>query len=315
MKFHRTLAFVALIAALVAGLALLPAPAMATAIGNHDVTYVGYLNNYPSAGQSTWFYTVTSGSGPAASHVTLALGSCLTPVAAGTWSGSLPTPSLNANGGSPVFGADPTTGVTGVKFDQGFNGGETRNYYVTVSGAVGVGTTTVAVKAGSGFVTGLVGGPSCNPIDPPLAVLLANFEATVQPDHVLVSWQTVSEATNQGFNLYRSTSVDELGELLGFVPSSAPGSTQGAAYQWQDANVSHGVTYFYTLQDVDLAGATSLHGPVSATPQAPTAVTLSDLSAAGDSASAPLGLGLAALALLVLAGFVLARRQSAGRTA
>ncbi len=145
-------------------------------------------------------------------------------------------------------------------------------------------------------------------------MLLADFEATVQPDHVLVSWQTVSEANNQGFNLYRSTTAGELGELLGFVPSTAPGSTQGADYQWQDATITFGVTYFYTLQDIDLAGVTTLHGPVSATPQAPTAVTLSSLNADGDMASAPLGLALAALALVVMAGFVLVRRQGAGRT-
>jgi hypothetical protein len=292
---------------------------MATSIGNHDVTYVGYVNNFPSAGQSTWFYTVTSGSGPAISHVTFALGACLTavplPAGAGTWSGSLPTPTLNPGAGSPVYGADPTTGVTGVKFDLGFSGGQTRNYYFTVTGALGEGTTLVALKAGSGFVTGNVGGPSCNPLDPPLSVLLTDFDATVQPDHVLVSWRTFSEANNQGFNLYRSTSADELGELLGFVPSSAPGSTQGADYQWQDANIAYGVTYFYTLQDIDLAGVTTLHGPVSATPQAPTAVTLSSLSAAGDGGTPLVGLGLAALALVAAAGFVLFRRQGAGSAA
>lgn len=310
MIFRRSLAFVALIAALVAGLALSPAPAMATAIGNHDVTYVGYLNNYPSAGQSTWFYTVTSGSGPALSHITFALGGCLVYVGAGTWSGSLPTPSLNSGAGSPVFGTDPTTGVTGVKFDQGFNGGQTRNYYFTVTGAESEGSILVAPKAGPGFTTGFVGGPSCQP----LAVLLAGFEATAQADHVLVSWQTVSEANNQGFNLYRSTSADELGELIAAVPSQAPGSTQGAAYQHQDAAIAFGVTYFYTLQDIDLSGATTLHGPVSVTTQAPTAVTLSSLNAAGDTASAPLWLlGLAVLALAVMAGFVLARRRGAVR--
>jgi hypothetical protein len=319
MTFHRTFVFFALVAALIAGLSLAPAPATATGIGNHDVTYVGYVNDFPSAGQSTWFYTVTSGSGPAISHVTFALGACLTavplPAGAGTWSGSLPTPTLNPGAGSPVYGADPTTGVTGVKFDLGFSGGQTRNYYFTVTGALGEGTTLVALKAGSGFVTGNVGGPSCDPLDPPLSVLLTDFEATVQPDHVLVSWRTISEANNQGFNLYRSTSADDLGELLGYVPSSAPGSTQGAAYQWQDANITYGVTYFYTLQDIDLAGVTTLHGPVSATPQAPTAVTLSSLNADGDTASAPLGLAVATLSLILMAGFVLARWRGASRTA
>ncbi len=100
MTFYRTLAFFAMVLALIAGLFLSPAPAGATQIGNDDVTYVGYLADYPSAGQTTWFYTVTSGSGPAISHVSFAFGVCLAGVGAGTWSGSLPTPTLNANGGS-----------------------------------------------------------------------------------------------------------------------------------------------------------------------------------------------------------------------
>ena len=41
-----------------------------------------------------------------------------------------------------------------------------------------------------------------------------------------------------------------------------------------DGQVAPGQTWYYWLEDVDLNGATSLHGPVSATLQAPTAVTL-----------------------------------------
>ena len=40
----------------------------------------------------------------------------------------------------------------------------------------------------------------------PLAVLLAGFNATPQGDAVLVTWETVSELNNQGFNLYRGGS-------------------------------------------------------------------------------------------------------------
>jgi hypothetical protein len=42
------------------------------------------------------------------------------------------------------------------------------------------------------------------------------------------------------------------------------------------------------LEDVSLGGATTLHGPVSATVQAPTAVTLSGISASPAAASASL---------------------------
>ncbi|QLQ06883.1 MAG: hypothetical protein HZY76_13105 [Anaerolineae bacterium] len=43
----------------------------------------------------------------------------------------------------------------------------------------------------------------------PMAVTLAGFDATAQPDHVLLAWETASELDNLGFNLYRGLSPDE----------------------------------------------------------------------------------------------------------
>ena len=115
--------------------------------------------------------------------------------------------------------------------------------------------------------------------DRPLAVKLAGFEAAAQADHVLVTWETVSEVNNAGFNLYRSATAGGERTLLGFLPAQAPGSTSGAAYSYEDADVVAGQTYWYWLEDMDLSGAATLHGPVSVTFQAPTAVTLSGLTA------------------------------------
>ena len=122
-----------------------------------------------------------------------------------------------------------------------------------------------------------------------LAVTLASFAAEAQADRVVVTWETVSEIDNAGFNLYRTGSVGdrpEQGDLIATVPSQAPGSTQGAAYSFEDLDVQAGQTYWYTLEDVSLGGATTLHGPVSATVQAPTAVTLSGISASPAAAPA-----------------------------
>jgi hypothetical protein len=53
-------------------------------------------------------------------------------------------------------------------------------------------------------------------------------------------------------------------------------------YTWTNrADLAPGTTYYYWLEDVDTSGATTLHGPVSATVQAPTAVTLASISASG----------------------------------
>lgn len=54
---------------------------------------------------------------------------------------------------------DPTTGVTGVKFDTGYTDGETRSVSVTLDGHWSTGDAMIAVKAGNDYVTGNVSGP------------------------------------------------------------------------------------------------------------------------------------------------------------
>jgi len=143
----------------------------------------------------------------------------------------------------------------------------------------------------------------------PLAVTLAGFAAAGRVDHVQVSWETVSEIDNAGFNLYRATRDDwSSAALLAAVPSQAPGSAQGFAYGYQDFDVQPGQVYWYWLEDIDLSGATTRHGPVSAMLQTPTAVTLSHFVAA----PIPRRLALPGAAWLMLAALAfsvtLARR-------
>jgi hypothetical protein len=147
----------------------------------------------------------------------------------------------------------------------------------------------------------------------PLAATLASFDAVARPGHVLVTWETVSEINNAGFNLYRTTSADPQpgpADLLAFVPSQAPGSTAGAAYSWEDSSVVAGNTYWYWLADVDLGGVSTLHGPVSVVYDVPTAVSLSVMQAGRpDVQSLPVLLVLLALAAaLPLAGMHSRRR-------
>ena len=133
----------------------------------------------------------------------------------------------------------------------------------------------------------------------PLAVTLADFHARQVNDHVQVSWETVSEVGNAGFNLYRSEDPAALGQQLNaaLIPSQSPGSTGGFSYTWEDrADLVPGSIYFYTLEDVDLSGATTRHGPVSVAFVTPTAVRLSSASAT------PAAAGSALLPWLLAAG-------------
>jgi hypothetical protein len=49
---------------------------------------------------------------------------------------------------------------------------------------------------------------------------------------------------------------------------TAKGSpTQGATYEFADIAVQNGKTYYYKLEDIDLSGKSTMHGPVSAMPR------------------------------------------------
>ncbi len=150
-----------------------------------------------------------------------------------------------------------------------------------------------------------------------MAVTLAGFEAQQQGDAVQVSWETVSELDNLGFNLYRGVSPDgwerQLNDAL--IPSQAPGSSGGHSYTWEDrAGLVSGQTYYYWLEDLDVNGATTLHGPVSVEFSAPTAVTLGSVNAQGGAPALPptviVLVALATLAAIAVAG---QRRQVARR--
>ena len=44
-------------------------------------------------------------------------------------------------------------------------------------------------------------------------------------------------------------------------------SSQGAAYEFVDKEVKNRKTYWYKLEDIDINGVTTFHGPVSAKPR------------------------------------------------
>jgi hypothetical protein len=181
--------------------------------------------------------------------------------------------------------------------------------------ANGCGTTVTTDQRGLPRASGATaGGPRCDvgafEVQVPLAVTLAGFDAQAMLDHILLSWETVSEMDNAGFNLYRSASPAAPDALLAFVPSQAPGSTQGASYSYEDTDVSARQTWHYWLEDVDLNGATTLHGPVSATLQTPTAVMLDALEAQAASPSGMSAWAALVASLIAAAGALGVRRRS-----
>lgn len=98
----------------------------------------------------------------------------------------------------------------------------------------------------------------------PTAVVLARFEAWPIATGHHVQWETVEEIDTLGFNLYRSTTLEgsrvKLNRTL--IPAENPGSPSGGIYDWYDISwLSRGRSYFYWLEDVDIYGHTTMHGP------------------------------------------------------
>ncbi len=99
----------------------------------------------------------------------------------------------------------------------------------------------------------------------PTAITLISFTGQGGSDHITLTWETASEVDNEGFNLWRAEAAD--GEYTRLTPSLIPGQGNpdtGASYEYVDGDVIKGVTYYYKLEDVDLHGVSTLHGPVSA---------------------------------------------------
>lgn len=100
----------------------------------------------------------------------------------------------------------------------------------------------------------------------PQAVTLASFTAAPAGNAIRLEWTTATELDNLGFNVYRATSPagPQVKLNASLIASQAPGSPLGATYEFVDAAAQPGVTYYYWLEDVDVYGVTTMHGPVQA---------------------------------------------------
>jgi len=94
-----------------------------------------------------------------------------------------------------------------------------------------------------------------------MADILAEFDGS---GAVILTWVTTAEFDNWGFNVYRAT-VDDPAQAVRMNDSLIPGrgqSVSGATYRFIDRDVQPGQTYWYWVEDVDLNGTTTWHGPV-----------------------------------------------------
>jgi hypothetical protein len=98
----------------------------------------------------------------------------------------------------------------------------------------------------------------------PTAVDLLYFEGTGAQNAVILEWATASELDTIGFNLYRRGRLDgtmrPINNLL--VQAQVPGAVEGASYIFKVDGLKAGKFYYFWLEDVDMYGNTTIHGPI-----------------------------------------------------
>lgn len=116
------------------------------------------------------------------------------------------------------------------------------------------------------------------PLEDPTLIELSSFEAGWQPEGIAVSWVTEAEIDNAYFDLYRAASKKK--SKKGFRSNSKKGLKMGpyvkinaspipaegiapfgTTYEYLDTDVEYGRRYWYKLQDVDVFGTATQHGP------------------------------------------------------
>lgn len=108
----------------------------------------------------------------------------------------------------------------------------------------------------------------------PLAVDLTSLTASVAGDTATISWSTAAEYDNAGFVVYRAEANGDQGEAISTLVAAEGSAASGASYSSIDpAPLAPGESRSYYLADIDLSGATTVHGPVSVTRGAASSVS------------------------------------------
>lgn len=105
--------------------------------------------------------------------------------------------------------------------------------------------------------------------DAPTAVKLTSFKALTDGSRVVLQWKSGYEVNNLGYNVYREVG----GRRTRVTPSIVAGSallagagtrlTAGFSYAWTDTPANTKGLVQYYLEDIDLNGTRTMHGPIT----------------------------------------------------
>ncbi len=75
--------------------------------------------------------------------------------------------------------------------------------------------------------------------------------APTAPNVITVSWNDSSEPSITEYRVSRSRNAGGPFQIIATIPDSSPGTGSGAGYQFNDPDVSGGITYYYTVRGSD----------------------------------------------------------------
>lgn len=192
----------------------------APTVNGFNVSYGG--RSYNAASDLTTFSYVVAGTNvsPDLSHFNVEIPSC---------DPALEVVSFNPSS-AVTIGTDPTTGITGIKWDLPLRMDQTRTYSVSFSGDVDEGPARVAVKGGPGFEAISLSGPACTEAAIQLTKSVSVdggatwLDAQIAPGSVAELGATVSfllQVTNIGdFPLTNITLTDSMFTLGCEIPAT-----------------------------------------------------------------------------------------------
>jgi len=189
------------------------------------------------------------------------------PVANVTFVSATATLAGGATGGTCAF-ATPTVTCSYTAFPVGASSNITIT--VTTGAPAKVTNTGTLTDTGVPAFVDTVSSTVTTTTTFPTAVTMKSFTAQRVGSGTVLNWQTGGEKHNLGFNIYR----EENGARVKVNPSLIAGSAlrmretleqhQGSRYAWVDAATSAKAGTAYWLEDAEINGAKTLHGPVYA---------------------------------------------------
>ncbi len=130
------------------------------------------------------------------------------------------------------------------------------------------GITRNGQDAGGDPIHGTPKAPNSRQFCGATAITLVRFQAFPQDRGVLLTWETGTEIDNVGFHLYRGEGPEGPFERVNgqLIPSIGDPLT-GGEYTFLDTGAPSGTAY-YVLEDLDVNGTRTSHGPIAVSVQA-----------------------------------------------